>query len=143
MCLAVFPPGRAKKTITAVKLAANHCEILTIAIFLSPRKSKGLWCFSQRCSCYEESSATGFGALRRRDELAFGQLMIRTQRDVLGRKPKEGDLKSAELGNLLRASCAEARERLSIAFEDILLPIRSEMLKLINASDGDLFCEAH
>jgi len=81
------------------------------------------------------------GALRRSDETIFGQLMVYTQRDLLGQKRKERELRSAELGNRLRVSCAEARERLSIVFEDILSPMRLEMLKLINASDDDLFAK--
>lgn len=78
-------------------------------------------------------------ALRETDERVFKNLMDETQKNILGLRGREAQLHSAELGNLLRATCKKVKKCLYLEFEEILSPVRKDLLKLIDASDDDLF----
>ena len=90
-------------------------------------------------SSVRELFTRAVGALRQTDERAFKNLMDETQKDILGLRGREAQLPSAELGNLLRATCKKVKKRLWLEFEEILSPVRQDLLKLIDASDGELF----
>ena len=91
-------------------------------------------------SSVRELFTEAIGALRCTDELAFKRLIEDTQNVIL-KRGRETNLQSAALGNDLRATCKRSKDNLSEQFEKILSPVRAELLKLITASDRDLFAK--
>jgi hypothetical protein len=80
--------------------------------------------------------------LREADAHWYKQLRDNTQDDVLSLHDAKKPYRSAELGNMLRATCHDMEERLSENLESLISPFRARMIALIQASDGELVTKA-
>lgn len=69
------------------------------------------------------------------DTLLFQQLLHSTQRDVLSFESPAPNFLSAQLGNLLRSTCAQAAKRCEEHLCSVMSPFKTEILKLMHASD--------
>lgn len=77
--------------------------------------------------------------LREIDESTFGEVLEETQANVLNLSGAEGEVQSAHLGNALRETCADLASQLGSKLDEVLVPFREEMIKLIEANDSDIF----
>ena len=74
--------------------------------------------------------------LRRIQKIIFLDLLSRTQADIAW---AEDAVRSAELGNRIRSSLAHCRETMDTAMGQTLESFRFGMLRLVQASDHDVF----
>lgn len=77
--------------------------------------------------------------LKQIDDEIFSQTLERTQGDVLGFAASAKTVSSAMLGNLLRTTCANLSADFAERIDQIFVPFRDEMTRLIEASDSDIF----
>lgn len=76
------------------------------------------------------------------DKMVFNQVLILTQENVLTmenvKETLDKDFSSSQLGNLLRSTLSVLASSYELKMDGIIAPFRDEMMKLIEASDGDI-----
>jgi hypothetical protein len=76
--------------------------------------------------------------LRLAADTAFYSLLDRSQNDVRNMGKDTRPFESAHLGNKLRDTTAEVAKPLEVDLEQCVAPLRSQLLGIISASDGQL-----
>ena len=72
------------------------------------------------------------------EEIAFKDLILTTQKDILSFKDHRGEYETAMLGNALRESCNINCESFQKKIEKTLKPIHEILVDLISKSDEDI-----
>jgi hypothetical protein len=76
--------------------------------------------------------------IKKMDEEAYSQFLMATQQNILELENVEKPYYSAQLGNKLRSTSGELSNLLEIRINNVLNKFRTELMKIITASDTDI-----